>query len=438
MPNESFVARLFKLDQHGTTVPRELRAGLVTFLTMAYIVVVNPAILSAAGMPKEAAMTATILTVIFGTVLMAFLANRPFAIAPLMGENAFVAFTVCKVMGYSWQTALAGILISSSLVTVLSVTGARKFLMESIPINLKYSLAVGIGLFLAFIGFNETGIVALGVAGAPLHLGKISSGPVLLSVFGLILMVLLILRKVPGGLLLGIVVTTLGAFVFGISKMPEHIVGAPPSIAPTLFKLRFGEVLTVGFFPVLLTLFLMDFLDMMGSLIGCSSLAGFLDDKGNLPDAQKPLFVDSVASVFGACVGTTTAGTYVESAAGIQEGGRTGLTSLTVAALFALCLFLAPFLTVVPPQAYGPALIVVGIFMICPIAKLNFSDYTELVPAFLIISLMSFTYNIGVGLIAGFVVYPIGKLVTGRHREVPAGMWILFVLSVLFFVFYKY
>jgi AGZA family xanthine/uracil permease-like MFS transporter len=438
MANGSFVGRLFKLEEHGTTVPREVRAGLVTFLTMAYIVVVNPAILSAAGMPKEAAMTATILTVIFGTVLMALLANRPFAVAPLMGENAFVAFTVCKVMGYSWQAALAGILISSSLVTVLSVTGARRFLMEAIPLNLKYALAVGIGLFLTFIGFNETGIVALGVPGAPLHLGKISSAPVLISVFGFILMVLLILRKIPGGLLLGIVVTTIAAFVFGITKMPDRFVGMPPSIAPTFFKFRFGEVLTIGFFPVLLTLFLMDFLDMMGSLIGCSSLAGFLDDKGNLPDAQKPLFVDSFASVFGACVGTTTAGTYVESAAGIQEGGRTGLTALTVSVLFALCLFLAPFLTVVPPQAYGPALIVVGIFMISPITKIDFSDYTELVPAFFIIALMSFTYNIGVGLIAGFVLYPIGKLVTLRHREVSPGMWILFVLSVLFFVFYKY
>ena len=223
-----------------------------------------------------------------------------------------------------------------------------------------------------------------------------------------------------------------------MAKLPEHVVGAPPSIAPTFFKLDFGEVLTVGFLPVLLTLFLMDFLDMMGSLIGCSSLAGFLDEKGNLPNAQRPLFVDSFSSVFGACVGTTTAGTYVESAAGIQEGGRTGLTALTAAALFALCLFLAPFLTAVPPQAYGPALIVVGILMICPITKMDFGDYTELVPAFLIIALMSFTYNIGVGMIAGFVLYPIGKLVTGRRRDVSAGMWILFVLSVLFFVFYKY
>ncbi len=438
MPNPSVLTRWFKLEAHGTTVPREMRAGLVTFLTMAYIVVVNPAILSEAGMPKEAAMTATILTIIFGTTLMAILANRPFAVAPLMGENAFVAFTVCKGMGYSWQSALAGILISSSLVTVLSVTGARKFLMESIPINLKYALAVGIGLFLTFIGFNETGIVSLGVPGAPLHLGKISSPPVLLSVFGFLLMVFFILRKIPGGLLLGIVITTVAGFSLGMTKMPAHIVGMPPSIAPTFFKFKFGEVLTIGFFPVLLTLFLMDFLDMMGSLIGCSSLAGFLDRDGNLPDAQKPLFVDSFASVFGASVGTTTAGTYVESAAGIQEGGRTGLTALTVSVLFALCLFLAPFLTVVPPQAYGPALLVVGIFMISPITKINFSDYTELIPAFFIISLMSFTYNIGVGLIAGFVLYPIGKLVTRRHSEVSPGMWILFALGVLFFVFYKY
>ncbi|MFH1220037.1 MAG: NCS2 family permease [Candidatus Eisenbacteria bacterium] len=438
MPNTSPLGKWFKLDEHGTTVPRELRAGLVTFLTMAYIVVVNPAILSAAGMPRDAAMTATILTVIFGTALMAVVANRPFAVAPLMGENAFVAFTVCKVMGYPWQAALAGILISASLITVLSITGARKFLMEAIPINLKYSLAVGIGFFLTFIGFNETGIVSLGVPGAPLHLGKISSAPVLLSVFGFVLMALLILRRIPGGLLLGIVATTIASFIFGITKLPEHFVGVPPSIAPTLFKFDFKVVLTVGFFPVLLTLFLMDFLDMMGSLIGCSSLAGFLDEEGNLPNAQKPLFVDSFASVFGACVGTTTAGTYIESAAGIQEGGRTGLTALTVSVLFALCLFLAPFLTVVPPQAYGPALILVGIFMISPITKINFSDYTELIPAFFIIALMSFTYNIGVGLIAGFVLYPIGKLVTLRHKEVSPGMWILFVLSVLFFVFYKY
>jgi AGZA family xanthine/uracil permease-like MFS transporter len=223
-----------------------------------------------------------------------------------------------------------------------------------------------------------------------------------------------------------------------VAKVPDRFVSLPPSVAPTLFKFDFSQVLTVGFMPVLLTLFLMDFLDMMGSLIACSSLAGFLDEHGNLPRAQRPLFVDSISSVFGACVGTTTAGTYIESAAGIQEGGRTGLTSLTVAALFALSLFLAPFLAAIPPQAYGPALVVVGMLMLCPITKINFGDYTELAPAFLVIAMMSFTYNLGVGMIAGFAMYPLGKIVTRRVKEVSAGMWILFVLSLLFFIFYKY
>jgi len=438
MAGGSMISRWFGLDAHGTTVQREIRAGIVTFLTMGYIMIANPAILSAGGFPKEAATTATILTIILGTALMALLANRPFAVAPLMGENAFVAFTVCAALGYSWQTALAGILISSSIVTILSLTGARKFLMEAIPINLKYALAVGIGLFLTFIGFNFAGIVSVGVPGAPVHLGKVTSPEVLVALAGLVIMMLLVVRRIPGAILLGILITTIAAFAAGVAKLPDRVVSLPPSIEPTLFKFDFSQVLTAGFLPVLLTLFLMDFLDMMGSLIGCSSLAGFLDEKGNLPNAQRPLFVDSFSSVFGACVGTTTAGTYIESAAGIQEGGRTGLTALTTAVLFALSLFLAPFLAAVPPQAYGPALVIVGMLMLCPVTKMNFDDYTELVPAFMIIALISFTYNIGVGMIAGFAVYPLGKLVTRRTKDVSAGMWILFVLSLLFFAFYKY
>jgi AGZA family xanthine/uracil permease-like MFS transporter len=355
-----------------------------------------------------------------------------------MGENAFVAISVCVVLGYTWQTALAGILISSSLVTILSLTGARKFLMEAIPLNLKYALAVGIGLYLTFIGFNFAGIVKLGVEGAPVHLGSVNTREVVLALVGLVATMMFVMRRIPGAILLGILVTTAAAFISGVAKVPDRFVSLPPSVAPTLFKFDFSQVLTVGFMPVLLTLFLMDFLDMMGSLIACSSLAGFLDEHGNLPRAQRPLFVDSISSVFGACVGTTTAGTYIESAAGIQEGGRTGLTSLTVAALFALSLFLAPFLAAIPPQAYGPALVVVGMLMLCPITKINFGDYTELAPAFLVIAMMSFTYNLGVGMIAGFAMYPLGKIVTRRVKEVSAGMWILFVLSLLFFIFYKY
>ncbi|MFZ1948033.1 MAG: NCS2 family permease [bacterium] len=438
MAGRSLVSKWFGIEENQTTVPREIRAGFVTFLTLGYIMIANPAILSQGGFPKEAGTTATILTVVFATALMGLFAKRPFAVAPLMGENAFVAISVCVVLGYSWQTALAGILISSTLVTILSVTGARRFLMEAIPLNLKYALAAAIGLYLTFIGLNFAGIVTLGVEGAPVHIGKIHSPQVLVSLAGLVILILLTVRKIPGAILIGILITTAIAFLAGVAKMPDRLVSLPPSIKPTLFKFDFSQVFTAGFLPVLLTLFLLDFLDMMGSLIACSSLAGFLDEKGNLPRAQRPLFVDSIASVFAACVGTTTTGTYIESAAGIREGGRTGLTALTVAALFAMSLFFAPFLAAVPPQAYGPALVLVGMLMLCPIAKIDFGDYTEFIPAFMIIVMMSFTYNLGVGMIVGLAIYPLGKIVTRRTKEVPTGMWILFALSMLFFVFYKY
>jgi AGZA family xanthine/uracil permease-like MFS transporter len=431
------VEKIFNLEHYDTTITRELRAGVVTFLTMAYIIIVNPAVLSEAGIPKEAATTATILAAIFGTLLMGIVANRPFAVAPLMGENAFIAYTVCKVMGYSWQAALAMVLLSSAAVTVLSVSGARKLLIEAIPLNLKYALAVGIGLFLTFIGLNVSGIVRAGdaAAGVPLQLGKIDTPEVLLSVVGFLVMLSLLLWKVPGSLLLGIIFTTIIGIPFKITKLPTQVISLPPSIAPTFLKFNFHEAFSsFNFFPVFLSLFLMDFLDMMGSLIGCSSLAGFLDKEGNLPGVEKPLFVDSVSSVFAACVGTTTSGTYIESASGIEEGGRTGLTAVCVAFLFVLSLFFAPFLTIVPPQAYGPALILVGIFMLREITKINFSDYTEFVPAFAIISLMTFTYNIGIGLIIGFVLYPILKLLSNRVKEVSIGMWILFILGILFFL----
>ncbi len=430
--------QVFKLESYGTTVQTELRAGLVIFLTMAYIVVVNPAILEAAGIPKDACTTATILTIIFGTLLMSLYANRPFAIAPLMGENAFVAFTVCKIMGYSWQTALAAVFVSAILVTLISITNARAWLVDAIPLSLKYALAVGIGLFLTFIGLNETGIVALGVPGAPVHLGKINSPMVLLALFGLLLTIILLIRKIPGAILISIITTTIVGISFKLVPLPTQIVSLPPSVAPTFFKFDFGQVFTFSFFPILLTMFLMDFLDMMGTLIGCSSLAGFLDEKGNLPQARRPMLVDSIASIFSATVGTTTSGSYIESATGIQEGGRTGLTTFVVVLLFCLSLFFTPFLTAIPPQAYGPALIVVGLMMLSPITKINFQDYTELIPAFITICLMSFTYNIGVGLIAGFVLYPILKLAAGRYKEIAPGLWVLFALSLLFFIFYPY
>ncbi len=428
----------FRLDELQTSVQREVVAGATTFMTMAYIIVVNPKILEVAGLPFGPSMVATVLTAFFGTLAMGVYAKRPFAIAPYMGENAFVAFTVVKVLGFSWQTALGAIFIGGVLFTILTVLRIRSWLAYSIPEGLKVAFAVGIGLFLTFIGLNEAGIVTLGVPGAPVHVGDFNSTPVLLSVLGFLTIAFLMVRKVRGAILIGILAVTFAAFLTGDVAMPEEWVSMPPSLGPIFLELDVAGALTWGFFSVILTVFVMDFVDTMGTLIGVSYVAGFLDEQGNLPEIEKPMLADSLATVAGALLGTTTAGTYIESATGIHAGGRSGLTSVVTAFLFLTALFFAPFLTVVPAFAYGPALIIVGMLMLRPIKRLRFDDLTELVPAFSVITLMSFTYNIGMGITGGFVVYPLMKLIAGRLREVPPGMWVLSALSLLFFVFYPY
>ena len=429
---------MFRLRESGTDVRTEVIAGVTTFMTMAYILIVNPAILEAAGIPKGPSMVATILAAAFGTLVMGLYANRPFAIAPYMGENAFIAYTVVKVLGYSWQTALGAIFIGGLLFTLLTVLKVRSWLVQAIPESLKYSFAVGIGLFLTFIGLNDAGIVSLGVPEAPVKMGHVTSAPVLLAIFGFVLIGVLMVRRVRGAILLGILGTTVLSFVTGVVELPEAWVSLPPSLSPIFLKLDILGALTWGFFAVILTVFVMDFVDTMGTLIGVSARAGLLDEHGNLPQVERPMLADALATVFGALVGTTTTGTYIESAAGIEEGGKTGLTAVVTAFLFLLALFFAPFFTAIPPLAYGPALIIVGLLMLSPITKIPFDDYTELIPAFSVIVLMSFTYNIGVGMTGGFVLYPLFKVISGRYREVHAGSWVLCALSVLFFVFYPY
>lgn len=430
--------KIFKLQEHGTNVKTEVIAGLTTFMTMAYIIVVNPAILEAAGIPKGPSMVATILSAFFGTLLMGVYAKRPFAIAPYMGENAFIAYTVVKILGYSWQTALGAIFIGGVLFTIITILKLRSWLANAIPKSLKYSFAVGIGLFLAFIGLNEGGIVQLGVPGAPVRIGDIGSQAVLLAIAGILIIGILMVRKVKGSILIGMLGTTFLAFIFGIAKPPSQLVSLPPSLSPIFLKLDIVGALSWGFFAVILTVFIMDFVDTMGTLIGVSARAGFLDENGNLPDIKKPMLADALATMFGALVGTTTAGTFIESAAGIEEGGRTGLTAVVTALLFLICLFFAPLITAIPPQAYGAALVVVGMMMISVVTKIDFKDFTELIPSFFVIILMSFTFNLGVGITAGFVLYPVFKLVTGRWKEIHPGLWVLFVLSVLFYIFYPY
>ena len=413
----------FKIKERGSDLRTEILAGVTTFFTMAYIVIVNPAILEAAGIPKGPSMTATVFTAFIGTLIMGLYANRPFAIAPYMGENAFIAYTVVKVLGYPWQTALGAVFIGGVLFTLLTLFRLRAWLARSIPENLKYSFAVGIGLFLAFIGLNETGLVTIGIPGSPRKDGK-HTRPQNITC--------------EGSLLIGILFTAFLAYIFKLSPVPSRLVSPPPSLAPIFMKLDIPGALKWGFFSVILTLFIMDFVDTMGTLIGAGLRAGILDEKGNFPEIEKPMLADALATVFGAIMGTTTAGTYIESCTGIEEGGRTGLTSLVTAFLFLLTLFFSPLFTSIPPQAYGPALIIVGVLMMSVVNRINFHDLTEGVPAFAVAVLMPFTFNLGIGITAGFLLYCLLKLLTGRAREISGGCWILGILSLLFYIFYPY
>jgi AGZA family xanthine/uracil permease-like MFS transporter len=434
----SAIRRFFCLEERGTTVSRELVAGLTTFTTMSYIVVVNPAILSHAGIPTGPSFVATVVVAVFGCTLMGLFANRPFAIAPYMGENAFIAFTVCQQLGYKWQIALAAIFIAGVLFVLLTVLRLRQWVVEAIPLSLRYSFAVGIGLFLTFIGLNQTGIVTLGVAGAPVRAGHLTSAPVLVAISGLLLLAILVIRKVRGAILLGILGTALIAFAARIVSPPTHFISLPPGLGPILWKLDFHGVMTWSAFPIVLTIFIMAFVDTMGTLIGLSARAGFLDKDGNLPQIERPMLVDALTTCLAPALGTTTSGAYVESATGIEAGGRSGLTALVTAGCFALTLFFAPFVTSIPPKAYGPALIIVGLFMLEPITRINFTDYSESIPAFAVVTLTCFTYNIAVGISAGFVLYPLSKLVAGKIRQVKPALFVLTVLSLLFFIFYPY
>lgn len=432
------IAKYFQFEKLNTNYKSEIIAGFTTFFTMAYIIIVNPKILEIAGIPVGPSMVATIISAFFGTLAMGVYAKRPFAIAPYMGENAFIAFTVVKVLGYSWQTALGAIFLSGVLFTILTLFKIRSWLANGIPESLKIAFAVGIGFFLAFIGLNETGIIALGVPGAPVKVTNLHLSTNLLAIFGLLTISILMIKKVNASILIGIVGTTILGFVFGITPIPENFISMPPDISEIFLQLDIAGAITWGFFAVILTVFVMDFVDTMGTLIGVSYRAGFLDENGNLPEIEKPMLCDSTATIVGALLGTSTTGTFIESAAGIEAGGRSGFTSVVTALLFLAALFFTPILTVVPSYAYGSALIIVGMLMLRPITKLNFDDLTDVIPAFFTIILMSFTYNIGIGMTAGFVLYPIAKLVGGKSNEIHPSMWVLFCVSCLFYVFYPY
>jgi AGZA family xanthine/uracil permease-like MFS transporter len=426
----------FQFARYRTGYRQETLAGITTFFTMAYIIIVNPAILEAAGIPRGPSITATILTAAAGTLVMALYANRPFVIAPYMGENVFIAFTIVKGMGYPWQVALGAVFIAGCIFILLTLLKIRSWFADAIPRTLKYSFAVGIGLFITFIGLNETGIVALGVSGAPVKLGDLSNPHALLALAGFLLTIILMVKRVRGAIIAGILFTTILSFILGITPLPEQLVSFPPSPLPVLLQLDITGALNLKFFPVVLTIFVISFVDTVGTLIGISYRAGLLDENGSLPEIEKPMLADAVATTIAPLLGTSTSGAFIESAAGIEEGGRTGFTAMVAAGLFLLSLFFAPLFTAVPPHAYGIALIVIGLLMVCPVTQIDFDDYTELIPAFITIVMMCFTFNIGVGMTAGLLSWPVIKTLTGRFREINVGMWLLAGISLSFFIFY--
>jgi AGZA family xanthine/uracil permease-like MFS transporter len=430
--------QFFRFDELETNYRSEILGGTTTFFAMAYIVVVNPAILAAGGIPKDAGTTATILAAVIGTLVMALYARRPFAVAPYMGENAFIAFTVCLGMGFGWEKALGALFISGLVFILITILRIRSWIATAIPDSLKRSFAGGIGFFIMFIGLNETGLIRLGIAEAPVKIGALSASGPLLAALAVALISILMIRKVPGAILIGMLVTTIIAFITGDARIPDSIVSLPPSLSPILFKLDIKGALSLEFLPVILVLFVMAFVDTMGTLIGLSARAGLLDKDNNLPEIEKPMMADAVATTSAALLGTSTSGAFIESAAGIEAGARSGFASLVTAGMFLVCLFLAPLFVAVPAVAYGAALIVVGFLMIAPLRDLPFHDYADLFPAVATIAVMAFSYNIGFGMATGFVLYPIFQIAAGRGRKVSAGAWVLFVISALLFVFYPY
>ncbi|HQB78834.1 MAG TPA: NCS2 family permease [Tenuifilaceae bacterium] len=428
--------KFFQLKANKTNYRTEILAGITTFMTMAYILAVNPDILSETGMDKGAVFTATALASIVATLIMAFVAKLPFALAPGMGLNAFFAFTVVLGMGYSWQFALTAVFIEGIIFLLLTAFNIREIIVNSIPLNMKHSVSAGIGLFIAFIGLHNAGIVTSNPA-TLVSLGDITSAPAITALIGLILTGVLLALKVKGALLIGIVASTLIGIPLGVTHLPEGIklVSLPPSIDSIFFQFDFANVFTVDMVVVLFTFLFVDMFDTVGTLVGVSSKAGMLDEKGNVPRAKQALFADAVGTTFGAMLGTSTVTTYVESASGVSEGGRTGLTSLTVAGMFLLALFFAPLFIMIPGAATAPALIMVGLFMLSPIQKIDLNDFTEAIPAFLTIIIMPLTYSIAEGIVFGMLSYVFLKMLTGKFRDLSITMYIIALLFIAKIVF---
>ena len=438
-----FIEKCFKLKENKTTFKTELMAGLTTFMTMAYILVVNPSILSTTGMDAGALLTATCIASALGTFFMAFFANYPFVLAPGMGLNAYFAFTICAQKGYSWHVALAAVFVEGIIFIILFAVNVREAIFNAIPANMKKAVSVGIGMYIAFIGLQNAGVV-INNASTCVSLGDVKTVPVALALIGTIITLVLVIRKVKGALLVGILITWIlgiicqlaGVYVVDVeagvySLIPTGLISAPPSIAPIAGKLSFSGISIFDFIVVIFAFLFVDLFDTLGTLIGVSTKAGFLDKEGKLPRIKGALFADALATTVGAVLGTSTVTTFVESASGVSDGGRSGLTALTAGVLFLVALLFSPILTTIPSFATTPALVVVGLMMVENVRDIDFSDYTEGFPAFMTILMMVVCYSISEGLVFGVISYVLLKLFGGKKNELNP---VIVIIAILFFL----
>ena len=449
-----WLSKFFKLEQKGTTIRTEIIAGITTFATMAYILAVNPDILSAAGLDSGAVFVATALGAAVGTICMALLANLPFALAPGMGLNAFFAYTVVIGMGHTWQFAMAAVFVEGIIFIILSKSGIRTMLFNAIPLTLKYAVGAGIGLFIVFIGLKNAGVVVADGA-TFVALGSLRGAAPAIALIGVIITVFLLLKRVKGALLIGIIITwaigiiaqlagwyVIDPVIGHFDLIPESFVAAPPSLAPTFgklfegFKAIFVDANSVfSFLSVMIAFLFVDIFDTVGTLAGVASKANMLNDKGELEGVDNALLSDSIATTVGAVLGTSTVTTYIESAAGVQEGGRTGLTSMITALLFLISLFLAPIFLTIPGFATATALIVVGLLMVEPIKNMKLDNLEELIPLGITIAAMPLFYSISTGLAFGFISFIVVKLATRKVKEISVLMWILTLIFLLQLIF---
>lgn len=431
---ENILERLFKLKENNTDVKTEVLAGITTFMTMAYIIFVNPSILSDAGMPYNGVFIATIVASILGTLAMAFLTNYPFALAPGMGLNAFFAYSVVIGLGVSWRAALGLVFIEGLIFIILSLTPVREALVNSIPMSLKTAISAGIGLFIAFIGLQNAKIVVADPS-TLVRMGHLFSGPALIALLGLIITGILYSLKIKGALLLGIIISTILGLFNGVTPIPKGFIAIPKlsDWSQVLFKLDLRSAFSFDMLGVMISFLFVDIFDTAGTLIGVSQQAGYLKEDGTLPKADKALLADAIATTGGALFGTSTVTTYVESAAGVSVGGRTGLTGIVVSILFFLSLFFQPIIAIVPSAATAPALIIVGVMMLSNIVKIQWDDFTEVIPAFVAMISMPLTYSVSNGIALGFITYPILKLFTGKGKEVH---WLVYLLCILFILYF--